>query len=144
MLTPDYIVGLVDGEGSFTVYVRNPEEKKRAKRRVVVEPRFYIKLVESDKKIFYELKKFFGCGNVYIQRDRRSNRQNCFRYEVFNRTSLTDVIIPFFEKHKPKLGSKKKDFEIFCELMRRINRKEHLSENGLRRMYKIKLKMHKH
>ena len=31
MLNFDYIVGLVDGEGSFTAYVRFPELKKEAK-----------------------------------------------------------------------------------------------------------------
>jgi hypothetical protein len=50
MLNPDYIVGLVDGEGSFTVHIRNPNEKKTASRRAIVEPKFYLKLVEKDKK----------------------------------------------------------------------------------------------
>ncbi len=30
MFQPDYIVGLVDGEGSFTVYLKNPNETKNA------------------------------------------------------------------------------------------------------------------
>ncbi len=31
MLTKDYVIGLVDGEGSFTVYVRNPNKSVRTK-----------------------------------------------------------------------------------------------------------------
>jgi len=73
MLNSNYIIGLVDGEGSFTVYIRNPKENKSVKRRAKAEPRFYLKLVEKDKKILYELKKFFGCGNVYFQKDKREN-----------------------------------------------------------------------
>ena len=61
MLNPNYIVGLVDGEGSFTVYIRNPDLKKKVKRRTKAEPRFYLKLIEKDKDILYELKNFFGC-----------------------------------------------------------------------------------
>lgn len=65
MLNSDYVVGLVDGEGSFTVYLRNPDEKKTVKRRVKAEPRSYLNLIEKDKNILYELRKFFGCGKVY-------------------------------------------------------------------------------
>ncbi len=144
MLDPSYIVGLVDGEGSFTVYIRNPDDKKKVKRRVVVEPRFYIKLVERDKRIFYELMSFFRCGNVYIQRDRRTNRQNCYRYEVGKRADLENIIIPFFKKHPPFLSSKREDFAIFCKLMEGIKRRKHLFQNGLRELYKMKSKMHQH
>ena len=70
MFNPDYIVGLVDGEGSFTAYIRNPDSKKIVKRRVIAEPKFYVKLIEKDKKILYELQKYFGCGKVYFQKER--------------------------------------------------------------------------
>ena len=142
MLNSNYIVGLVDGEGSFTAYVRNPELKKNVKRRVKVEPRFYLKLVERDRKILYELKKFFNCGNVYFQIDRRKNHQNCYRYEVANRKDLRKIIIPFFKKHQLYLVSKKNDFKIFCQIMDKIEKKEHLNELGLKRIYQIKQKMH--
>ena len=142
MLNPDYIVGLVDGEGSFTAYIRNPDIGGKVKRRVRAEPKFYIKLIEEDKKILYELKEFFGCGNVYFQKDKRPHHQNCYRYEVANRKDLEKIIIPFFQKHQLRLKSKRKDFRIFCELMARIRRKEHLTKSGLRNLYKIKRKMH--
>ena len=79
-ITPDYIVGLVDGEGSFTVYVKNPDSDKIVKRRTKVEPRFFLKLIERDKEILDELKKYFGCGNVYFQKDTRANHQNFYLY----------------------------------------------------------------
>src|SRR3989338_4344733 len=138
MLTADYIVGLVDGEGSFTVYVRNPKDFSPRKRRVKVEPRFYIKLVEKDKKILYRLKKFFGCGNVYFQKDIRANHQQCYRYEVANRTHLGEIVIPFFRKHKLQFPSKQKDFKIFCTLMDMMRAKTHLREEGLAKMYRLK------
>ena len=142
MLTPDYIIGLVDGEGSFTVYLRNPDNPVKRKRRVYAEPRFYIKLIEKDKDILYKLKEFFGCGSVYFQKDVRPNHQNCYRYEVYNRTDLKNIIIPFFKKNSPRFNSKKKDFEIFCDLFKRICNNEHLNENGLRSLCKLKEKMH--
>ena len=142
MLNSNYIIGLVDGEGSFTVYIRNPDSKKSVKRRVRVEPRFYLKLIEKDKSILYELKRFFHCGNVYFQKDKRKNHQNCYRYEVANRNDLENIIIPFFKRYRLKLASKKNDFEIFCKIMKRIKNREHLTDSGLRKLYKIKQKMH--
>ncbi len=142
MLNPNYVIGLVDGEGSFTVYIRNPDCKKFVKRRVKAEPRFYLKLNEKDKKILYELKLFFGCGNVYFQKDRRKNHQNCYRYEVANRRHIEDIIIPFFRKNQLKMTSKRNDFEIFCRIMEKIKKKEHLTKLGLRKLYKLKQKMH--
>ena len=142
MLNPDYVVGLVDGEGSFTVYVRNPDVDKNVKRRVKVEPRFYLKLIERDKSLLYELKKFFGCGNVYFQNDARPNHQNCYRYEVANRSDLKEKIIPFFEKNRLRLSSKRKDFQSFCRLMTMIEKRLYNSKHGLRKLYQVKQQMH--
>jgi len=142
MLKPNYIIGLVDGEGSFTVYIRNPNSDKVVKRRVRAEPRFYLKLVEKDKDILYQLKEFFGCGNVYFQKDRRRNHQNCYRYEVANRNDLEKIIIPFFKKHRLKLTSKRKDFEIFCKIVKEMAKGKHLTQKGLADLYRFKQKMH--
>ena len=142
MLNSNYIIGLVDGEGSFTVYVKNPDIKKDVKRRVKAEPRFYLKVNEKDKNILIGLKKFFNCGNVYFQRDRRKNHQDCYRYEVANRIDLEKKIIPFFERNQLRLPSKKNDFKIFCDIMKRIKKREHLTELGLRKIYELKQKMH--
>lgn len=141
-LNPNYIVGLIDGEGSFTAYVKNPDSVKIVKRRTKVEPRFYIKLIEKDKKILYELKKIFSCGNVYFQKDSRRNHQNCYRYEVTNRNDLKSIIIPFFKKNSLKLRSKKYDFEIFCQILQMVMQNKHLKESGLRKIYRLKQKMH--
>jgi len=142
MLSNDYIVGLVDGEGSFTVYVKNPDSTKEVKRRVRVEPRFYLKLIEKDKDILYQLKKFFNCGNVYFQKDNRKNHQHCYRYEVTNRKDLEEVIIPFFRKNILKFPSKRKDFEIFCDIFFRIKNGEHKTKEGLIKLFQIKQLMH--
>lgn len=141
-LTPDYIIGLVDGEGSFAVYIRDPAVGTVRARRVKAEPKFYLKLVERDKIILYELQRFFGCGNVYFQRERRANHQQCYRYEVSSRNDLETVIIPFFRTHPLQFPSKIKDFRIFCDLFGRIKRGEHRTKKGLERLFRIKQDMH--
>lgn len=141
-IDPNYIVGLVDGEGSFTVYVRDPDSSKKVKRRTKVEPRFYLKLIEKDRDMLDNLKEFFGCGNVYFQQDKRTNHQDCYRFEVSNRDDLKNIIIPFFEKNCLQFNSKKSDFKLFCQIMKLIDKKEHLQEFGLRKIFLLKKKMH--
>src|SRR3989344_1628037 len=141
-LSPEYVVGLVDGEGSFTVYVRNPDITSKVARRVVVEPKFYLKLSERDKEILFALQRFFGCGSVYFQKDTRPNHQNCYRFEVFRWEDLKTKIIPFFRKHSLRFASKKQDFEVFCLMMELLSQKVHLTEKGLRQLFKLKQQMH--
>src|SRR3989344_909450 len=141
-LSKDYIVGLTDGEGSFTAFVRNIDQSTERIRRTRIEPRFYVRLVERDKTILDALKNYFGCCSIYFQKDRRKNHQDCYRYEVFNRKEIQEKIIPFFKENRLRFPSKRKDFKIFCELMERIERGEHLTESGLRKIFQLKQKMH--
>lgn len=142
MITKDYIVGLVDGEGSFTAHVRKSNKLSKIKRRARIEPRFFLKPIEKDKKILYELKRYFGCGQVYFQKDSRPKHQNCYRFEVFNRKDLNRVVIPFFKENSLKLPSKKKDFDLFCKIMQAIEKGKHLTDSGLICLLKIKDQMH--
>lgn len=112
MLDNNYIVGLVDGEGSFNIRI-NPNKNRRAK----IELKFSLKLRHQDKEILYELKEFFGCGNVYIQNDKRKNHSLCYRFEVQNKKDIVKKIIPFFEKNPPKIASRKRDFELFKKII---------------------------
>ena len=110
MLSKDYVIGLVDGEGSFNVRVND------TKRRAKVELKFSLKLRHQDKEILCALQEFFGCGNVYIQRDKRANHSLCYRFEVQNRKEIFEKIIPFFEQNPPKIPSRKRDFELFKQI----------------------------
>ena len=112
MLDNNYIVGLVDGEGSFNVRI-NPNKNRRAK----VELKFSLKLRYQDKEILNELKEFFGCGNVYIQNDKRENHSLCYRFEVQNKNEIFEKMIPFFNENPPLIASRKRDFELFKKIV---------------------------
>lgn len=141
-LSKGYIVGLVDGEGSFTAFIRDLDQSTERIRRTRIEPRFYVKLVEEDKEILDGLKDFFGCGKVYFQKDIRRNHNNYYRFEVFNRKDLMPVIVPFFQENPPQFPSRRRDFEIFCVIMDEIQRGRHLTDSGLREINALKKRMH--
>jgi hypothetical protein len=136
MLDSNYVLGLVDGEGSFNVRIN------KQRRRTKVELKFSLKLRHQDKAILDALldalQQFFGCGKVYIQRDKRDNHSLCYRYEVQNKKEIAEHIIPFFESHPPKLPSRKRDFELFKQITEVT---KHESAN-VKQISQLKAKMH--
>ena len=125
MLTKDYVLGLVDGEGSFNVRIN--DDKRRSK----IELKFSLKLRHQDKEILEKLQIFFGCGNIYIPRDKRENHSLCYRFEVQNKKDIFKKIIPFFEENSPKIQSRKHDFNLFKQIAE-------LSKNNFVDLEKIK------
>ena len=132
MLDPEYVLGLVDGEGCFSVRL-NKSQRRRAK----VELKFSLKLRHQDKNVLDELKSFFRCGAVYIQRDRRKNHSTCYRFEVQKRKDIQEVIVPFFERNHLHTPSKQRDFGLFKQVL------QHLQEDGdLQKIEQLKNQMH--
>ena len=94
-LTPEWIVGFVDGDGHFGFF-ENENERK-----------FYF-VVSQDKRsinVLYELKTFFKCGSVH------KAGANMREYKVSSIEHLKSIIVPFFQKYHLKT-SKKENFEI--------------------------------
>lgn len=136
MISADYIVGLTDGEGCFYVNVRDRNSRWSPK----VETHFYIKLREDDKELLEQVKQHFGCGGVYFQNEKRPNHACCYRFEIHSHRDITEVLIPFFEKH-PLLSSKKQDFEIFRQIALMVHEGKHKTIDGLEEMRDLKLQM---
>jgi hypothetical protein len=136
MVSADYIVGLTDGEGCFYVNVRDRNSRWSPK----VETHFYIKLREDNKELLEEVKESFGCGAVYFQKENRPNHAHCYRFEINSQRDISQVLVPFFEQHSLR-SPKKKDFEIFRQIVQMAQRGEHKTEDGLAEMRNLKMQM---
>ncbi len=142
MLSKDYIVGLTDGEGSFTFYVRPPSKKYQAKSWRI-ECHFYIKMREDELPLLKEVHHFFGCGRISFQRDKRLNHRNCYRFEVSDLDSLALVVIPFFKENHLYSVNRKNDFKAFCKAIDLVRKKAQQNKSGLREVLRLKRQMHK-
>lgn len=82
-LTPDWVVGFVDGDGHFG-FCQNQHEKK-----------FYFVVSQHKRSVsvLYALKTFFQCGSVH------KAGQNMMEYKVSSKKHLLEIIIPFFQKN---------------------------------------------
>ena len=130
----EYVLGLVDGEGCFNVRVN------RQRRRARVELKFSLKLRHQDKEILEQLKSFFDCGNIYIQRDKRPNHEICYRFEVNNKKDIINKIIPFFERY-PLLSIKQKSFRLFAKIIEMVIKGKHRTNGGIKQIIKLAYQM---
>lgn len=139
-LSADYIVGLTDGEGSFTVYL-NPPNKKHSSVNYRVQCRYYIKMREDELPLLEKVKDFWGCGKIYFQKEYRENQRDNYRFEIFNYNLLKNVVVPFFKEHKLE-GKRIKDFCLFCQILDLAIKKAHQTKEGLKKIKKLKGQMH--
>ena len=107
-----YIVGFVDGEGSFNISFKVRNDYTNG---IQVYPSFNIS--QKEKNILVWIQNQFGCGTI------RNRGDGVYYYEVHNLKDLKNEIVPFFEKYRLKT-KKKKAFEIFSNTIGRISSKK--------------------
>ncbi len=80
------------------------------------------------------MRKFFGCGGIYLNKRYDNHHEHLLKYVVRNRQDLLTRIIPFFEKN-PLRTAKKKDFRVFARVVRMMSKGKHLKEQGLEKIW---------
>lgn len=130
-LGPDFVTGLIDAEGCFTVRVRrNPKTSLGWS----VETLFIIGLDKKDLNLLILLKDYFkGAGNI-------SYGQTSVRYTVGSIKDLVNVIIPHFINY-PLITQKKADFLLLTQVIYIITQKGHLTMERLKKIVALKASM---
>ena len=132
-----WIVGFVDGEGSFLVSIfKSPG----AKSGWQVFPEFNVSQSLKGKDLLHKLEMFFQCGHIYAHNARNIKQGKwdpLYKYCVRNKEELSQKIIPFFEKYSPKGKSKLNDFQRFVQVMKLMDKREHLTVTGMVKIAKI-------
>lgn len=139
-LTPDYVVGIIDGEGYFSVSVSRDLSKTYKSLRVRL--MFGVKLSEGDGQILHNIRDFFGCGMIYKKIDERPTFSNCLEYQVKSYSDIKTKIIPFFQKHPLLFKSKRLAFGKFVEIAKHFEAQTHLTDKGFEEMKGLARAMH--
>ena len=137
-VSPDYVVGLTDGEGCFYVLVKPPYNQKGG---AIVQLSFLIKVKEEDKIILDKVRDALNCGAVYFQKEKRINHSQCYRYTVNSHRDIFEKIIPFFNKYPLQSVSKQNNFLIFCRIAELVKRGEHHNSEGIEKIKEFKSQM---
>ena len=126
-IDPHWISGFVDGEGTFYVGI-NPHKTMKSGFQVL--PEFRIVQHKKDIKLLYALKKYFKSGVV------RVNHGDRYELRIRSINALKNIVIPFFEKNR-LLTQKRYDFEKFRKVIFIIDKQEHLTKDGIEKIFKI-------
>lgn len=134
-----WIVGFTDGEGCFSVSIIKNSTTKFGWQ---IFPEFVVTQGEKSLSALKEIRKFFHCGKIYVNRRNDNHKENLYRYCVRSVAELDQIIIPFFKTHLLKTA-KRGDFEKFAKIVEMMKKKKHFSKKGIRSIAKIIQKMNR-
>jgi len=130
-LDPYFITGLTDSEGSFSISIRKDH---RAKFNRNAGLRYKITMLRNELELLKMVKSFFGCGILL------ENKDGSVDFIIQDISSIRNKVITHFIKY-PLRGTKYLDFLSFKEAFEIIDNKEHLSEQGLNKLFLISKSM---
>ena len=129
-LESSWIVGFTDGEGCFHISINKIPEMTLGWQ---VLPEFRVVQHEKDEYVLHQIKNYFGFGDVKINRKDFHGTRKEFRGRGLENLNK---IFEFFKLNKLNT-SKRKDFEIFSEVIDLMNKKQHLTKEGLDKIAKL-------
>lgn len=121
--SPFWLVGFVDGEGCFYLKIN------KSKRVSLV---FSITQHSRDVHLFNVIKDYINCGVI----EEVSTRPNEVNLIVYKLNDLVIKIIPIFDNYL--ITKKYLDLKYFKEVSDLMLKKEHLIEEGLKKIISIK------
>lgn len=139
-LTPDYVAGFVDGEGSFSIVIAKHKQKRLGLDARLI---FGIELRDDDLEILQKIQNTLGCGRIYHLSYQRYGWYPHAMYKVSSIIEIRDKLIPFFKKH-PLKAKKRFAFELFVQASLVFANKDHLTKEGINKLYEIRKKMNKY
>lgn len=131
---PNWIVGFVDGEGSFGIVIA---EAPGVSTGYSVSQKFTITQHVKDHKLLESFAKYFDCGWVQV-----NSKRPLAYFHVSKFSDIYHKINTFFLKY-PLESEKSKDFKDFLEASYLIKSQSHLTLEGLKQIRDIKLNMNR-
>lgn len=118
-LSSQWVTGIIDSEGNFSVLVQNTNKNPKFSLA------FKVTQKEHSKGILIDLQKYFGCGNIYFD----NKKENAYKFTVNKIEDIIEKIIPHLDKY-PLLTSKYLDYQDFKKVALRLKEKLHLSKDN--------------
>ncbi len=134
-----WLTGFVDGEGSFLISIfRN----KTTKSGWQIFPEFVITQGAKSLATLEEVRNYFKCGKVFINRRNDNHHEPVYRFCVRSLEDISEIIIPCFERNLLRTA-KKEDFKKFKIVVEMMAERQHLTKRGWQKITKISLTMNR-
>ena len=127
----NYLTGFADAEGSLHVSIRKKKDYK-----IPLKISLCFNLSQKEKEILSQFKKHLQCGTI-----RKRKHDSVYYYEVNSFNDIQTNLIPFFNRFSFLSAKKKRDFSKFKKLAKLIQKKDHLTCEGIKEILKIRKEM---
>ncbi len=117
ILSPQWVTGIIDSEGNFSVSIQETNNKPKVSLALKVTQK------EHSKGILLDLKNYFGCGNIYID----NKKENAYKFSVNKIEDILTKVIPHLDNY-PLLTSKNLDYLDFKKVALLMKDKVHLED----------------
>jgi hypothetical protein len=131
-----WIVGFCDGEANFHIGI-NKNAQLALGYQVLLE--FNVTQHLRSISVLSALKAYFG-GGVIRRNKGKAAGSAVMIYRVRDFKQLSQIIVPFFEKHSLKT-TKNVQFLKWRDVVLMMQRREHLTEEGLDKIRKIRAEL---
>lgn len=130
----NWIAGFFSGDGCFSIGIYKSNTHKIGYGIIL---QIIFSQHSRDEILFNSIKKVLGCGNII-----KYYNKNIIVLKISNFKDTYYKMIPLFTKYGIK-GIKFIDFQDFCKVGELINKKDHLTKEGLEKIRKIKFNMNR-
>ena len=132
VISNEYLAGFTDGEGCFYVGFSKRLDLP-LKWQVITE--FHVSQNPGGKNVLEAFRKRLRCG--YLKPNHARNlKDKSWILIVKDRKDLQKKVIPFF-KNFPLFTTKRIDFEVFEQVLKYIEKREHLQKDGFNRIVEL-------
>jgi hypothetical protein len=135
----EWVVGFVDGEGCFSISVVRNQVCRLGWQ---VQHEFSVTQGATSFHALERLRAFFGVGTLIQNRRHDNHKDPLWRFSVKRRADLNEVVVPFFEEHS-LITAKRADYELFRTVLGHMEKGEHLTVSGLRRIAALTERMNR-
>jgi len=139
MLSKDYILGFVEGEGCFSIAIgRNIDRRFKLKSKpnkiknpylFSIRPIFRITNCEANRQVLEEIKETLNFGNIYAQTRGDASTQNVTYFYTRNFAECLKARDYF--KDLVFRTTKGKDFDLWSKGLELMEQKKHLTKEGI-------------
>ena len=118
-----FLAGLIEGEGSLCVSIK---EHAPSRFGYLVDPEFFIYQHKIRRGLLELAGSVFGTGRITP----KHGNEDVLVYSIVSRRSIVQRVFPFYERYMA-FSCKKRDFQLFREIVMSMENKRHLDPHGL-------------
>ncbi len=129
-----FLAGVFEGEGSIAVSVKKAPWTRFG---YVVDPEVFVYQHREARYLLEQFKLLFGSGRI----SPKPGNEVILVYCLTARRTIAEKVIPFLKEYVYPFSAKKDKILLFEEIVSRLQRKEHLSKEGMIRLIELAYQM---